>query len=40
MSKCEGCNLYVNGHCTKFRQNGKAKPSTREWLDEYGERHS
>lgn len=37
MSKCEGCDLYTNGYCTKFRQNGKAKPSTREWLDEYGE---
>ena len=33
MSKCEGCDLYVNGYCTKFRKNGKAEPSTREWLD-------
>ena len=34
MSKCEGCDLYVNGYCTKFRKNGKAEPSTREWLYE------
>ena len=34
MSNCEGCDLYVNGHCTKFRQNGKAESSTREWIYE------
>ena len=33
MSKCEGCDLYVDGHCKKFRQNSKAEPSDRTWLD-------
>lgn len=31
---CEGCDLYRNGHCIKYRKNGKAEPSTREWLYE------
>lgn len=37
--KCKGCDLYTNGSCTKWRKNGKAKPSTRDWLirDEYDE---
>lgn len=35
--KCQGCDLYENGHCTKWRKNGKAEPSTRDWLtrDQY-----
>ena len=33
--KCEGCDLYKNGHCTKWRNNGEAKPSTRDWLETY-----
>ena len=33
MIKCEGCDLYENGHCRKFRENGKAEPSNRDWLD-------
>lgn len=34
MSKCEGCDLYRNGYCVKYKNNGKAEPSTREWLYE------
>lgn len=30
--KCQGCELYNNGSCTKYRKNGKAEPSTRDWL--------
>lgn len=30
----EGCDSYVNGNCVKYRKNGKAEPSTREWLYE------
>lgn len=34
---CEGCDLYKKGHCTKWRENGECKPSTRNWLtrDQY-----
>ena len=37
--KCEGCDLYVNGFCTKLLKNGKCEPSTRDWLirDQYDE---
>ena len=37
MEKCNSCDLYKDGHCTKFRKNGKCEPSTSEWLirDEY-----
>lgn len=35
--KCEGCDLYENGHCTKWRNNGKAEPSTRDWFAEYAD---
>lgn len=34
MNKCEGCDLYINGHCAKYTKNSKAEPSTREWLYE------
>lgn len=30
---CEGCDLYKNGHCMKYRLNGAAKPSDADWLD-------
>ena len=38
-NKCEGCELYENGYCTKRRKNGTANPSTRDWLsrDKYDE---
>lgn len=29
---CEGCDLYKNESCTKWRKNGKCEPSTRDWL--------
>lgn len=37
--KCEGCDLYINKSCTKYRKNGKCEPSTRDWLNrsEYDE---
>lgn len=31
--KCNGCRLYENGHCTKYRKNGACDPSTRDFLD-------
>ena len=34
MNKCEGCDLYRNGYCVKYKKNGKAESSTREWLYE------
>lgn len=30
---CNGCDLYVDGHCIKFRKNGKCNPSNRDWMD-------
>lgn len=28
------CTLYKDGHCTKWRENGKCRPSSVDWLDE------
>lgn len=30
--KCQGCDLYENGSCRKFRKNGRCEISTRKWL--------
>jgi hypothetical protein len=30
---CQGCDFYKNGHCIKFRENGKCNYSSRAWLD-------
>ena len=35
MSKCDGCDLYVDGRCKKYGDNGKAWASNRHWLDRY-----
>lgn len=31
---CYECDLYVNGHCTKYGKNRACKPSTKDWLDD------
>lgn len=35
MNKCEGCDLYIDGRCKKYGDNGKAWASNRYWLDRY-----
>lgn len=35
MNKCEGCDLYINGYCAKYGENGRAWASNRDWLDPY-----
>ena len=30
--KCQGCDLYKNGHCTKWSKNCSAQPSTIKWF--------
>lgn len=35
--KCNGCDLYTDGHCTKVRKNGACNPSSRDWLDDEAE---
>lgn len=30
--RCEGCELYIDKRCIKWRKNGVCKPSTRDWL--------
>lgn len=32
--QCVGCDLYKDGHCTKYRANGAANPSSKEWFTE------
>lgn len=34
MREVNECSLYKDGHCTKWRKNGKCRPSTEDWLDE------
>lgn len=29
------CSLYKDGHCTKWRKNGKCHPSSADWFDEH-----
>lgn len=32
--ECHGCDLYTDdGHCRKYRKNGKCVPSTKDWLN-------
>lgn len=40
MSKCEGCDLYTDGKCKKYGDNGRALASNRDWLDRYKSIHT
>ena len=35
VNKCEGCDMYIDGICKKYGDNGKAWASNRYWLDRY-----
>lgn len=35
--KCEDCDLFDDGYCTKFKLTGKCELGSREWLESEGE---
>lgn len=38
MSNLNNCRLYKDGHCQKWRKNGKCVPSNLDWFeDEFGQ---